>query len=211
MARDPLNTFTYGFTRFFHPRAMIKKVSFQVIIEPAPDANSRVTLSTDKRDVLGMPRVRVDWRLNDLVKYTADRTLSLIAAELHVAKLARVDVGPSVLSHGWPDTMEKEGTWHHMGTTRMHDHPRYGVVDRHGKVHGLANLYIAGSSVFPTAGANFPTITITALSLRLASHLTMQLRQGRRLRTADEAGVAKPSVAEPLITAAMRPPDLPAR
>ncbi len=211
MARDPLNTFTYGFTRFFHPRAMIKKVSFQVIIEPAPDANSRVTLSTDKRDVLGMPRVRVDWRLNDLVKYTADRTLSLIAAELHVAKLARVDVGPSVLSHGWPDTMEKEGTWHHMGTTRMHEHPRYGVVDRHGKVHGLANLYIAGSSVFPTAGANFPTITITALSLRLASHLTMQLRQGRRARTADEAGLAKPSVAEPLITAAMRPPDLPAR
>ena len=210
MARDPLNTFSYGFTRFFHPRAMIKKVSFQVIIEPAPDADSRVTLSVDQRDALGIPRVRVDWRLSDLVKHTADRTLSLIANELQVTKLARVDVGPSIQVHGWPSTMEKEGTWHHMGTTRMHDHPRYGVVNRDGKVHGLANLYVAGSSVFPTAGANFPTITITALSLRLASHLTMQLRQGHRPKTTDKTRQPTSSVDESLVTASMRPPDLPA-
>jgi choline dehydrogenase-like flavoprotein len=79
-------------------------------------------------------------------------------------------------SHGWPATLESEGTCHHMGTTRMHTDEKRGVVDSNSKVHGLANLYIAGSSVFPTAGANFPTITITALALRLAEHVVGQLK-----------------------------------
>jgi choline dehydrogenase-like flavoprotein len=57
----------------------------------------------------------------------------------------------------------------------MHDDERKGVVNRDCRVHGLANLYIAGSSVFPTAGANFPTITLTALALRLADHIALQL------------------------------------
>jgi choline dehydrogenase-like flavoprotein len=63
-----------------------------------------------------------------------------------------------------------------MGTTRMHIDEKRGVVDANSKVHGLANLYIAGSSVFPTAGANFPTITITALALRLAEHIAHELK-----------------------------------
>ncbi len=58
-----------------------------------------------------------------------------------------------------------------MGTTRMADDPKEGVVDRNGRVHATANLYIAGSSVFPTAGASNPTLTIVALALRLAEHL----------------------------------------
>ncbi len=100
MMKDPVNTFAYGFTRFFHPRAMIRQVSFQVIIEPAPDPDSRVTLSAERRDALGLPRVRVDWRLNDLVKQTADRTLALIAAELQASGVARVESGSSVHAHG---------------------------------------------------------------------------------------------------------------
>jgi choline dehydrogenase-like flavoprotein len=58
----------------------------------------------------------------------------------------------------------------------MHDSPRWGVVDRNCKVHGINNLFIAGSSVFPTAGANFPTTTIVALTLRLAVHLGAELQ-----------------------------------
>jgi hypothetical protein len=58
-----------------------------------------------------------------------------------------------------------------MGTTRAHDDPRQGVVDAHGKVHGMANLFVAGASVFPTGGATSPTATILALTLRLATHL----------------------------------------
>lgn len=176
MVKEPLNTFAYGFTRLFHPRAMIKKVSFQVIIEPAPNPDSRVSLSFTQKDALGMPRVEVDWRLDTQVRRTADRSLALIASELHHTGIAHVSLDPSMELYGWPATMETEGTWHHMGTTRMHKDEKKGVVDADCKVHGLANLYIAGSSVFPTAGANFPTITITALALRLAEHVIGQLK-----------------------------------
>jgi len=61
--------------------------------------------------------------------------------------------------------------WHHMGGTRMSDSPGDGIVDRNLKVHGVPNLYVGGSSVFPTGGAVNPTLTIIQLSLRLADHL----------------------------------------
>ena len=62
-------------------------------------------------------------------------------------------------------------SWHHMGTTRMAASPREGVVDADCRVHGTANLFVAGSSVFPTTGNANPTLTIVALALRLADHL----------------------------------------
>jgi choline dehydrogenase-like flavoprotein len=61
--------------------------------------------------------------------------------------------------------------WHRMGTTRMHADPRDGVVDADCRVHGVSNLFVAGSSVFPTSGTAGPTLTIVALALRLARHL----------------------------------------
>jgi choline dehydrogenase-like flavoprotein len=189
MSREPVNTFLYGFTRLFHPRALIRNVGFQLIVEPAPNPDSRVTLSTHRRDALGMPRVEVDWQIATLVRRTADRTIALIARELQATGVARVDTGPSLEEHGWPVTFEKEGTWHHMGTTRMHDDERQGVVDRDCRVHGFGNFYIAGSSVFPTAGANFPTITLTALALRLADHIAAQLKSDSSAPV-DETAVA---------------------
>jgi choline dehydrogenase-like flavoprotein len=60
---------------------------------------------------------------------------------------------------------------HHVGTTRMHSDPLRGVVDADCRVHGVANLHVAGSSVFPTAGASNPTLTLVALALRLADRL----------------------------------------
>ena len=176
MASEPVNTFLYGFTRLFHPRSLIRNVGFQLIIEPLPDPDSRVTLSATKRDALGLPRVEVHWKLDPLVRRTADRTLALISQELQMTGVAQVDALPSMEQDGWPASFEREGTWHHMGTTRMHDDERHGVVDSDCRVHGYANFYIAGSSVFPTAGANFPTITITALALRLADQVIAQLK-----------------------------------
>ncbi len=60
---------------------------------------------------------------------------------------------------------------HHLGTCRMADDPADGVVDRDCRVHGIDNLYVAGGSVFPTAGALQPSSTIAALALRLSDHL----------------------------------------
>lgn len=177
MLAHPVDTVGYGFTRLFHPRSLIRDVKFQIIVEPAPDPNSRVTLSTTNKDALGMPRVRVDWRLGAQVQRTLDRTLALVAEEMHIGGVAEVSLEPRIEGGSWPSSLEKEGTWHHMGTTRMHDSPKQGVVDKNGKVHGLSNLYIAGSSVFPTAGANFPTITIAALTFRLAEHIRLVMRE----------------------------------
>lgn len=150
----------------------IKEAEFQMICEPTPDPDSRISLST-QRDALGMPRVKVDWRLGEQVKRTFDRSLEIIADELQAAGVADVAFERPLLGNPWPDSIL--GTWHHMGTTRMHDSARQGVVDRDCRIHGMSNMYIAGSSVFPTAGANFPTFTLVALSLRLADLLTVKL------------------------------------
>ncbi|WP_428425495.1 FAD-dependent oxidoreductase [Methylibium sp.] len=179
LARHPINTSSFVLARLLQPEALIKEIKITVICEPAPDRNSRVTLS-DQRDALGVPRIRMDWRLGDQVKRTVDRSLAVFADELRVAEVADVDLPPPIEGGEWPYTRgtptDNLGTWHHMSTTRMNDSPRRGVVDRDCRIHGMSNLYAAGSSVFPTCGANFPTITICALSLRLADHLAGQLR-----------------------------------
>jgi choline dehydrogenase-like flavoprotein len=171
MMSHPIHTIGYGMTRLFHPRILIRDVKFQIIVEPEPNPDSRVTLSATEKDAMGMPRVLVDWRLNKSVQRSVDRTLAIVSEELVQNGVASVLLDSAIEGGSWPASLEKEGTWHHMGTTRMHDSAKQGVVDKDGKVHGMNNLFIAGSSVFPTAGANFPTITIAALTFRLAEHL----------------------------------------
>ena len=70
------------------------------------------------------------------------------------------------------------GGFHHMGTTRMADDPRQGVTDREGRVHGIDNLYVAGSSLFPTGGWANPTLTILALALRTAERIVARKESG---------------------------------
>ncbi len=177
MTSHPIDTIGYGFTRLFQPRALIQGVRFQIIVEPEPDPDSRVTLSATDKDQLGVSRVQVNWRLGSHVQRTFDKTLAIIANEMRLGGVAEVDLDPPLEGGAWPASLEKEGTWHHMGTTRMHESPKHGVVDANCKVHGLSNLYVAGSSVFPTAGANFPTITIAALTFRLAEHIAEELER----------------------------------
>jgi choline dehydrogenase-like flavoprotein len=62
-----------------------------------------------------------------------------------------------------------------MGTTRMHADPSQGVVDANCRVHGIGNLYVAGSAVYPTAGSANPTLTLVALSLRLSDYIGTKL------------------------------------
>jgi choline dehydrogenase-like flavoprotein len=89
--------------------------------------------------------------------------------ELTKFGLGRLVEDPSLDPEGWPVSLSSG--MHHMGTTRMHDDPRQGVVDANCRVHDLANLYVAGSSVFPTGGVANPTLTNVALAIRLADHL----------------------------------------
>ncbi|MGB8857513.1 MAG: GMC family oxidoreductase [Burkholderiales bacterium] len=169
----PIDTTTFVATRFLQPQGWVKYMKLMAICESDPQAESRITLS-DQRDALGMPRVKADWRLSELVKRTFDRTFNIAADELEAQGIWNVEREAPLEGRDWPADMEK-GTWHHMGTTRMHDSPKLGVVDHNCRVHGMSNFYIAGSSVFPTGGCNFPTIMITALALRLSEHLSKQI------------------------------------
>jgi choline dehydrogenase-like flavoprotein len=198
MLRHPIDTAGFGVTRLLQPRALIRDIKLQAIVEAQPNRDSRVTLS-DLRDRLGMPRVKVAWRLTELAQRTFDRTFELLAQELRMGGVAQVALDPPLEGRPWPSTLE--GTWHHMGTTRMHDSERQGVVDRHGKVFGVDNLFVAGSSVFPTVGANFPTITIAALTLRLAEHLAQSLHAADAVATSKPAGGAQAvDMAEPAVS-----------
>lgn len=162
--------------RYLPLPSLARGCRFNMNVEPVPSPESRVTLS-EQQDQLGVARVRVRWLLDPLVKRTVDRTLALIASELSASGVADVTLDPPIEAGEWPDTFSHAGTWHHMGTTRMDDSPNRGVVDRHCRIHGIENLYVSGSSVFPTAGGNFPTITIVALALRLADHIAEKLNR----------------------------------
>jgi choline dehydrogenase-like flavoprotein len=120
-----------------------------------------------------MPRVRVDWRLAPGDRRTLDRLRQALRRKVEERALGTLVELPADPATGWPASLG--GGRHHIGTTRMHADPRQGVVDPDCRVHGLANLYVAGSSVFPTAGYANPTLTIVALALRLADHLKARL------------------------------------
>jgi len=177
LAKHPVNTAGFIFSRIHKTRALVRDVNFVAIVEPEPDPTARVTLSPERKDALGMPRVRVGWKLSEIVRRTFDRNFAIIADELQKAGIAHVTLGEPLEGRtDWPPSLDPHGTWHHMGATRMHDSPRLGVVDRNCRVHGMSNLFVAGSSVFPTAGANYPTPTIAALAIRLSDHIAEQLK-----------------------------------
>jgi choline dehydrogenase-like flavoprotein len=136
--------------------------TLRIDAEQAPNPDSRLTLSREK-DGLGMRRLRVDWRHTDLDVQSLRRT-----GELLGEALVRSRAG-TVLSS--PETAPKATGGHHIGTTRMAVNPREGVVDADCRVHGVGNLFIASSSVFPTSSYANPTLTIVAMTLRLADHL----------------------------------------
>jgi choline dehydrogenase-like flavoprotein len=138
-----------------------------------PNPESRVLLGAE-RDPFGFRRVAIDWRVTAGDKEKAIATHRLLGAEVGRTGFGRLR---STLDFT-DDTTWPEGFYgdeHHMGTTRMHVDPALGVVDQNCRVHSLANLYVAGSSVFPTSGAVNPTLTIVALALRLADHIKERL------------------------------------
>jgi choline dehydrogenase-like flavoprotein len=139
--------------------------------EHFPNPDSRVTLGA-KTDALGMPRVRLEWVLSDADWKSFENSLAAFAQAMGEAGLGRV-VFPADRSQFLAISGSSR---HHMGTTRMHRDPAKGVVDEDSRVHGVANLYVAGSSVFPTSGIGNPTLTLLAMTYRLSDHLKQQFR-----------------------------------
>ncbi len=141
------------------------------VCEQVPNPGSRVVLSHELDD-FGNPLANLDWQLTDFDRRTQYKTMLLIGAEVNRLGLGRFQLEEWLrdeTSTAW--SPELVGAWHHLGTTRMAASPANGVVDGNCRVHGIDNLFVAGSSVFATGSYVNPTLTIVALASRLAEHL----------------------------------------
>ena len=169
--KDRSNVVSYMLKKAVKLHSLTKKINAFYLtnrLESAPNPESRVLLSTD-RDQIGLPRVKLDWRLSPIDKWSLRRSHEVLSEEIMSTGVGQLLIQVDEDENSWPTTLL--GPCHHIGTTRMHRDPKSGVVDHNCQVHGIPNLYIAGSSVFPTSGTAAPTFTIVALALRLADHI----------------------------------------
>jgi choline dehydrogenase-like flavoprotein len=156
----------YGWSETFQPQEAYRGFGLLMNMEQFPHRDNRVVLSREL-DPFGVPKPEVHWQWREPDQARLERLRTLMASSLEATGIGRIERTGS----GMPDP----NAHHHAGTTRMHQDPRYGVVDPNGRVHGTENLHVTGSSVFPTAGFANPTLTIVALALRLADHLKTRL------------------------------------
>ncbi len=163
------------------PRGQRYSLDFHA--EQEPNALSRVSVTHDK-DALGLPRLLVDWRHTALDMHTIRASLAALAAQMAACGAGDFDYDPAEVELA----ALQDGAYggHHIGTARMSPDARTGVVDADGRVHGMDNLFVAGSAVFPTSSQANPTLTIVALALRLADHLTTVVHGRRVSVSADE-------------------------
>ncbi len=165
LLRDAWRRYARGLATGARPSA----VWLQLWIEQQPDADSRITLD-ERRDMLGLRQARLNWTCGDLEMSTSRALTRWVGNGLARLGLAELRELPAMTDDAaWRQTVGDAA--HPAGTTRMSADPGSGVVDAQSKVHGIAGLYVAGSSVFPICGYANPTLTIVALALRLAEHL----------------------------------------
>ena len=147
----------------------LKGFVVDAITEQLPDSENRVTLS-DSVDALGVPLARARWRVGEDSRRTLANLGRLLAEEF-----SRVGLPAPVLEDWVAEDRVGDAVIidmaHTAGTTRMSDDPKTGVVDANCQVHGVAGLYVAGASVFPTSGHANPTLMIVTLAVRLADFL----------------------------------------
>ncbi|WP_279599181.1 GMC family oxidoreductase [Methylobacterium sp. J-076] len=193
VARDPLATSAFLW-RWLRYRTLAARKFPSVIVptrdnrfsldfhgEQVPNRDSRVTLGGET-DAFGMPRLAIAWRHSPTDIRTAEVALDLFAGDLRRWGRGRLTYDRDAVAHH----MLRDGAYggHHIGTTRMSANPTGGVVDPQGRVHGVANLHIAGASVFPTSSQANPTLTVVAMALGLAETLKRTFAARPHLDTA---------------------------
>jgi choline dehydrogenase-like flavoprotein len=178
--------------RFIQGRKTVQNVTYVGLFgctDPVPNPDSRVLLDEKDVDVFGMPRAVLDWRLTELDHVSMRKLADVMGAEFARTGLGRLKLHDWFMEEPADDWMMRFHEspeakrfsyldWisnHNIGTTRMADDPKQGVVDANCKMHYVDNVWIAGSSVFPTSGSAQPTLSIVALALRLAEHLKEKL------------------------------------
>jgi hypothetical protein len=137
--------------------------------EQEPRYENHIALGSNV-DVLGIPRIQLHWRKSELDLHTPRTMAAAFGSYLAVSNIGRLKISQWLMNGTYPSNDELAGN-HHMGGTRMGVDPNSAVVDANCKLFGQRNLYIAGSSVFPSGGHANPTLTIIQLALRLSSYL----------------------------------------
>jgi hypothetical protein len=148
-----------------------KRLAMRFQLEQSPNPESKVTLS-DSRDGFGLKKASLNWHFSPLERRTVDVVLRYVAKQFASQGEGVIKIDYALTSDRDNLPQDLRGGQHHSGTTRMSDSADSGVVDANLKVFGVDNLYVVGSSVFPTNGWVNPTYTIIALSCRLAKHFT---------------------------------------
>ena len=167
------------------PSVHSKYIGLYYQAEQVPNRDSRITLSPDSVDEHGVPRAMVNLAFSEqdirtvveahrifVDRYRASGSGELIYDEQGLIDYVRI-------------SFEKfNSAGHHIGTTRIATSPDKGVANEHGKVFGIENLYVTGSSVFPTGGHANPTLTIVALAIRLGNHIAKMWKESEAENTA---------------------------
>lgn len=154
-----------------------KNAEVNINWEQVPNEDSRITINEDQRDpIFGQPVTHLDWRMLDVDKKTCVRAMELCEAYLRKHGATDFELIPDLRggAEDWsfaPHEGALETGDHHMGALRMSDDPNSGIVNSNSRLHSVDNLYIAGCGIFPASGFANPTLTIVALSLRLADHM----------------------------------------
>ena len=151
-----------------------QRIALRFQIEQKPKKTNAITL-TDAKDKIGLNRVNFNWDFSDIERRTVDVATTYIASLLHTSKSGSLLLDSALVDNKSDLPLDLRGGQHHSGTTRMSESPKNGVVDVNLKVHGSKNLFIVGSSVFPTNGWVNPSFTIVALGIRLADHIEKNL------------------------------------
>jgi choline dehydrogenase-like flavoprotein len=161
-----------GWSRDGRLERRFSEFAIRSLVEQSPDRSNRIMLQ-EQTDAWGQRKIKVLWRWNELDLRSIRQAQQIFCEELATARIGTfIPVEETIGS----EPRQFSSPHHFLGTTRMHDNPRNGVVDANCRVHDVANLFIAGSSVFPTGGFANPTLTIVALTLRLATHLLSELQ-----------------------------------
>jgi choline dehydrogenase-like flavoprotein len=167
-----------GWSRLSGLERRFSQFGVHSLVEQSPDRSNRIMLQ-EQTDAFHQRKIKVLWRWNEL-----DLRSIRQAQQIFCEELANAGIGTFIPVEETVGAQPRRfsGPHHFLGTTRMHDDPRNGVVDADCRVHDVSNLFIAGSSVFPTGGFANPTLTIVALALRLATHLQSKLQSTLKLR-----------------------------
>jgi choline dehydrogenase-like flavoprotein len=151
-------------------------LELQQVIEQVPNSENRISLSSTRTDIYGLPLAVIDWRvqLADLRKF--EHVSSLFMKNWKVSSLSRIaDISERPKSAIASALAHCGGIYHPGGSARIGAHPRDGVVDGNLKVHRVPNLRVLSTAAFPNAGNSTPTLMLILFACRTADQINAEL------------------------------------